>query len=144
MFATEFDAAFAEMDALARAFRGRGFDGHHGLRDAAWSARSPEFVADDEGWTMRADLPGVAEDAVEITIDKGLLWVKAARSASMDDDTWTLRHREREATVLHHRFLLPDRADVDGIEARLSNGVLTVTLPRHAEVAPRRIAVRSN
>ena len=144
MFASDFDAAFAEMDALARAFMGRGFDGRHGLREVAWTARTPEFVADDDGWTLHADLPGVTEDHLEVTVDKGLLTLEATRTASTDDDTWTLKHREREATVLRNRFRLPDRADVEGIEAQLSNGVLTLTVPRKAEAPARRITVRSH
>jgi len=143
MFANDFDAAFAEMDALARAFMGRGFDGRHGLREAAWTSRTPEFVADEHGWTLHADLPGVTDDHLDVTVEKGVLTLEATRTASSDDDTWTLKHREREATVLRHRFRLPERADVDGIEAELSNGLLTLTVPRKAEAPARRIAVRT-
>lgn len=143
MFANDFDAAFAEMDALARAFMGRGFDGRHGLREAPWASRTPEFVAGDHGWTLHADLPGVTDDHLDVTVDKGVLTLEATRTASSDDDTWTLKHREREATVLRNRFRLPERADVEGIEAELSDGVLTLTVPRQAEAPARRITVRT-
>jgi len=144
MFINDFDAAFAEMDALARAFMGRGFDGRHGLREPAWAARTPEFVADEDGWTLHADLPGVTEDHLNVTVENGVLEVEATRAASTDDDTWTLKHREREATILRSRFRLPELADVDGIEAELSNGVLTLTVPRKAQAPARRITVRAS
>jgi HSP20 family protein len=141
MFANDFDAAFAEMDALARAFWGRGFDGRHGLRHA--TSHVPEFVADESGWTLHADLPGVSENDLELTFEKGVLTVKATRAAAQGDEEWTLKHRECEATVMHHRFRMPELADVENIDATLENGVLALFVPRKEEAAPRRISVRS-
>jgi HSP20 family protein len=138
------DAAFAEMAALSRqmdALLGRrGLDGLHGLRGTAW--RGPELERTDAGYRWVADLPGVAQGDLSIQVENGALTLEAKRSVGVPDG-WSARYVERGAFDGHRAIRLPDDVDTDGITAALTDGVLTVTLPRRAGTGPRTVAVQS-
>ena len=139
---TEVETAFAEMDALAQALLGRGMDGRHGLRQLVYRPDAPELVEDEDGWRITADVPGLTADALELTVDNGVLALSASRALAEAGDAQIVRHRERRGWSLDRRWRLPDVVDLDGIEAHLTDGVLTVTLPKRPETRPRRIAVQ--
>jgi HSP20 family protein len=89
---------------------------------------------DEHGWSLIADLPGVAADKLTLTVEDGRLTVVGKRQAPFDDKT------EQE---LRRAFTLPEEVDTDAIAAKLVDGVLEVTLPKRAELKPKRIAVAS-
>ena len=73
-----------------------------------------------------ADLPGVAKEALEITVDGGQLELRA--------ETDTLEYRRS--------FALGDDVDLDAVEAKLERGELEIHLPKRAEAQVRKIAVK--
>jgi len=81
----------------------------------------------DEGYLVRADLPGVREGGVEIEFHKGQLSLVA--------------NREDDPVRFERSIRFPDRVDADGIKASLDGGVLELRLPKTAEVRPRKIAI---
>ena len=87
---------------------------------------------DEHGWSLVADLPGVAADKLTLTVEDGRLLVVGKRAAPFDGQT------EQE---LRRVFTLPEEVDVDAIAAKLTDGVLEVTLPKRAELKPKRIPV---
>jgi HSP20 family protein len=89
---------------------------------------------DEHGWFLVADLPGVAADKLTLTVEDGRLLVVGKRQAPLDAQT------EQE---LRRAFTLPDEVDTDAISAKLVDGVLEVTLPKRAELKPKRITVAS-
>jgi len=85
-----------------------------------------DLLTSDEALLLVADLPGVSRDKLGLEVDRGVLQLTAFRSQS----------------VRYHRALrLPDDVDVDGIEASLKHGVLTLRLPRRQATQSRRIAI---
>ena len=88
-----------------------------------------------------ADLPGVDPAGIEIDMDKGVLSIKGERKVAdkAEGERWS--RNERAHGVFYRRFALPDSADADGIKASGKHGVLEVSIPKRAEVAPRRINV---
>ena len=74
-----------------------------------------------------ADLPGVKKDDLHVSWAPGELTVEG----------------QNGDRLFRRAFSLPDGVDSEGIVADLANGVLTLTLPKAAEVKPRRIQVRS-
>lgn len=88
--------------------------------------------ADDDGYTLVADLPGVTNEHLEVTVDDGKLLVKGYRTVPLSED---------QTQELRRSFTLPEDVDLDGIEASLTEGVLMVVLPRAEAAKPRRIAV---
>ena len=86
------------------------------------------------------EVPGVARDAVEIELKEGVLRVEArvdpARYGGLEPV-----YTEYDVGHWARAFALPDAVDRGRIEARLEDGVLTLTLPKVAEARPRRIAL---
>lgn len=138
------DAAFAEMNALSRrmdALLGRrGLDGYHGLR-AAEPAPTVDLEKTDGGYRLAMDLPGVAQDDVSLSAENGTLTLSARRTPTAPAG-WNTRYGERRGYELRRTLRLPDDVDVDAIDASLTNGVLTVTLPKRDGAGPRTITVR--
>lgn len=94
-----------------------------------------DVFADEHGYSLLADLPGVAPDKLEISVDDGKLVVVGKRTAPADGKT------EQE---LRRHFALPEDVDPTAIAAKLTDGVLEVTLPKRSELKPRRIAVATS
>ena len=95
----------------------------------------------ENGYVLRADLPGVQRDDVEITMDGNVLTISGKREvAETSEDSKVLRS-ERFSGSFYRRLRLPATIDRDGISATYENGVLEVNLPKGAEAQPRRIAV---
>ena len=96
-----------------------------------------------EHYLLRADLPGVAAPDIEITTHEGLLTIRAVRKADSLETAQVLGRLERAAGTFQRRFKLPEDADTDSISARSINGVLELTIARHAKPQPRRIAIEA-
>ena len=110
--------------------------------EAGW-APAVDIAETDEAFVLTADLPGVAKDAIEITMEDGVLTISGERSSVSEEKTAELYRSERHYGKFSRRFTLPESADVDRISAASDNGVLTVTIPKKAELAPRRITVNA-
>lgn len=93
-----------------------------------------------EGFAVVADLPGVDEKSVEATVQNRVLtiegWTKTEKPQGCEE-----LGREFGAGRFRRDFTLPDAVDPDRIQARVKNGVLTVTIPKKDEVKARKIQV---
>ena len=94
-------------------------------------------------FVILADLPGVDPKDIEITMDKGVLTIKGERASEKEESREGYRRVERMRGTFYRRFSLPDTADAEHIEAKGKDGVLEIVLPKHAEVQPRKINVKS-
>jgi HSP20 family protein len=117
----------------------------HGLRaDAA----QPDWVPavdvreTDKAYVLTADLPGVNPQDIEVTAEKGELLLKGTRAATAADENGYSRI-ERLSGRFERRFTLPESADAEAIEAKSAHGVLTLTIPKRAQLQPRKIAVQA-
>src|SRR3979490_1703270 len=91
-------------------------------------------------YVLHADLPGVDPGSVDVSVDGGILTVKAQRSERTElDGQWL--SSERFAGGCPLRLSLGENIDADHIAATYQNGVLTVTLPVAARAKPRRIEI---
>lgn len=93
-----------------------------------------------EAFGLEIFLPGVAKDAVEISIDQGELVVTGGRTWKTPEG-WTEIFRESSSLDFRLRLDLNDAVNVDKINAELELGVLRVTLPKAEALKPRRIDV---
>ena len=93
-----------------------------------------------EGFAVVADLPGVDEKSVEATVQNRVLtiegWTKTEKPQGYEE-----LGREFGAGRFRRDFTLPDAVEPDRIQARVKNGVLTVTIPKKDEVKARKIQV---
>jgi HSP20 family protein len=87
------------------------------------------------------DLPGVAADDVDITLESGVLTLSGERTAVRARDPALNARRERGTGRFYRRFILPDTVDGERVKAHERNGVLEITIPKQAKALPRRIKV---
>ena len=92
-------------------------------------------------FVIRADLPGIDPQDIEVQMDKGILSIQGERKAEVVAEGAHYTRVERRNGSFNRRFALPDRADADGIVASGRNGVLEVSIPKKPETTPRRIHV---
>lgn len=94
----------------------------------------------DDRFELVVDIPGVDPASLEITAEKGELTLAGERVAAANDEA-KQRRIERASGQFQRRFQLPDTADTDSIGADAANGVLTIKVPKKAQLQPRRIDV---
>ncbi|MEP6907943.1 MAG: Hsp20/alpha crystallin family protein [Pseudoxanthomonas sp.] len=92
-------------------------------------------------FVILADLPGIAADAIEIQMDKGVLSIRGERTNPVVTEGEKYSRNERRQGAFHREFALPDSADAEGIVASGSNGVLEISIPKKAQSTQRRIQV---
>lgn len=102
-----------------------------------------DIVEETDRFVLRADLPGVKPDDIEISMDKGVLSVSGKRAKEVREETDSIKLVERTSGTFHRRFALPETANADEIAARCSDGILEVSVPKQAEVKARRITVQA-
>ena len=89
-----------------------------------------------------ADLPGLEQSDLDITIDKNVLSLRGERKAQGPAEG-EFQHRERVQGAFTRAFTLPATVDVEAVGAEMKCGVLTITLPKKAEAKPRQIKIAS-
>ena len=92
-------------------------------------------------FVLDADLPGVAPNDIEVTMEKGILFIRGERKLAQPSQEEGYRRSERARGAFYRRFALPDSADPQGIEAQDRNGVLTITIPKKEPAKARRIEI---
>ena len=93
---------------------------------------------------LYVDLPGVDPAEVELTLDGGVLTLSGDRreqAMTRNGEDLQGRRTERSYGNFHRRFVLPDTADGEKVNASGKNGVLRVTIPKQAKAMPRRIQI---
>lgn len=102
--------------------------------------RTDIYEAGDE-IILALDLPGINENAIEITLDKNILNVKGF--AQMKDfNEYSLTFAEYETGDYERSFRVSDAIEKDKIEAEYRDGVLRLTLPKAEQAKARKIAVK--
>jgi HSP20 family protein len=91
-----------------------------------------------EGLIVKADLPGVAKDGLDLRVENNLLTIRGRAAHTAPGE---LLYREYELASFFRQFELSDKVDQLKISAELKNGVLTLNLPKAEEAKPRRIDV---
>lgn len=90
--------------------------------------------------TLLADLPGVAPEQLKVDLDEGVLTISApAAHDEAEGESDVIR--EYHPGVFQRQFTLADTIDQERIEARVSEGVLRLTLPKADRVRTRKIEV---
>ena len=103
-----------------------------------------DILEQKDGFVIRADLPGVSAEDIDVSMEDGLLSISGERSRLADAEFDGVRRFERAAGKFVRRFTLPDNVDADGIAARSADGILEITIPKQPEVdTTRRIAVEA-
>jgi HSP20 family protein len=94
-----------------------------------------------DAYVFRADLPGVKEADLEISLTGSRLAISGHREQESREQSETYYATERSYGAFSRAFTLPDGIDGENVSAELKNGVLHVTIPKKPEVQPRRISI---
>ena len=95
-------------------------------------------------FVVRADLPGVKLDDVEITADKGVLTIRGERKTEQREKSEGYERVERVSGGFTRRFALPENVLADNIKARYTDGVLEVSIPKQPVQQARRVAIEKH
>jgi len=97
-----------------------------------------------DGFLVRADIPGVAANDIEVTAEDGVLTIRGERKASEPVASVNFESIERVAGTFMRRFTLPDVAQTADIKANYANGVLEIRIPKVPRVEAKRVVVTVN
>lgn len=96
----------------------------------------------EDSYLVEMDIPGVAKEDLDISVEDNVLTVKGERKQAQEDTSGRYHRRERAYGTFTRSFRLPDAVDGGKVEAQYKNGVLAVTLPKREEAKPRQIEVK--
>ncbi len=130
----------SEMDRLFDRFDRFGFPSFPSLpslfeRSASFSFNVPavDVSEDDKAYKIEAELPGLNEKDIEVSLNGDLLVLKGEKRQEKEEKGKNTYVSERSYGSFQRAFSLPDGVDRNKIAADFSKGVLTVTLPKSAE-----------
>ena len=101
------------------------FDDTFAIRKMNHMNYMDDVTHDDDGATIKMKVPGFNKKSIDISVDSEHLTIEG----KTDDDSFT------------KRYAIDNKFDFDSIDAKVADGLLTLTLPYKAEVKPRKIKV---
>ncbi len=101
-----------------------------------------DIFENEEGITLQADMPGVSKDRLNLRVEGTNLLIEGRIGITAQDQMQPLYADVRSA-IYRRSFLLSNELEAGKIDANLKDGVLTVFVPKRAELRPRRIEVRT-
>jgi HSP20 family protein len=106
---------------------------------------SPAFeVKETDGsYLFKADVPGVKEGDIDVTVTGNRLTISGSRSEEKEEKQETYYSCERKYGSFSRSYTLPEGADFEHVHADLKSGVLTIAVPKKPEIQPKKIAVKS-
>ena len=111
------------------------------LFDAPQERRTPavDIAETDTNYTVTLDVPGVAKEDVQVTIEGRRVSIEAKSGVAEEkkDDAQRVVYRERSVSHFARSFTLPVELDKDQSTAKLENGVLTLTLVKRSPAVSR-------
>jgi HSP20 family protein len=119
-----------------------GWDPFFGGRQASAFAPTFEVKETNDAFWIKADMPGVDDNNLDINLHNGVLTIAGHRDAEERKEGESFAIYERQYGSFTRSFALPDVADGDRIDAKLDHGVLTLSIPKRAEAKPKKIALK--
>lgn len=95
---------------------------------SGWSPRIDMFERDNKV-ILRADLPGLKKEDVNITVDDGILAIEGERKHEVEDAREGVYRSERSYGKFFRSIPLPEGIDADQVDARFTDGVLEISMP---------------
>lgn len=99
-----------------------------------------DIYEDGHAITLKADLPGVSRDGLEVQVDGNNLAIEGQAAIDMPEGMESL-YADVRTTRFRRSFTLSNELEVGNISAEMKDGVLTLRLPKRAELQPRKIDV---
>lgn len=100
-----------------------------------------DISEDEKAYTIRADVPGVKPEDVDVELENGVLTLKGEREESKEEEREGYKRIERVSGKFYRRFTLPETVNADEISAKTEHGVLEIVIPKQPKPEPKRIKV---
>ena len=107
---------------------------------SGWSP-AVDLYEDKDDFIVRAELPGMKKEDIEISLHEGALTISGERKSEEKFEDGEVHRTERFFGKFHRSFTLPKAVDGDKVKAAYKDGILTVTLPKTEEAKPKHIEV---
>ena len=118
----------------------RGFGGvPAGTED--WNI-SLDVVQRGDEVTVKASVPGVKPDTIDLAIEDNILTIRAERKPDFEDEQSVYLVRERPVGSFYRALRLPETIDANKVQSTYENGVLTITLPKAEEKKKKQIKIQ--
>ena len=115
-------------------------------RESELSIPVVDFTEDDKAYTVTAELPGIDEKDVDVTVNAGMLTIKGEKKQEKEEKDKNYYLSERSYGSFQRAFSLPEGIQQDKITAAFAKGVLTVTVPKSADAqkAQKKIEIKAS
>jgi len=110
------------------------------LISSAW-APAVDIYEDENQLVLSAEVPGLEEKDVEIKIEDSTLIIQGERKMQKETKEENYHRIERAYGSFYRSFSLPNYIDQEKIHAEHENGVLKITMPKKAELKPRKVKI---
>jgi HSP20 family protein len=107
-------------------------------------APAVDIKEEQDRFVIHADIPGVAPDDIDISMEKGVLTIKGERKHEAEENKEGFHRIERSFGTFMRRFSLPENVDADKISASSKDGVVELVLPKAVhDNQPKKISVNN-
>jgi HSP20 family protein len=123
---------------------GTAFDAQGGAGNGTSPSRwipAMDLVEQGDHFVLRADLPGVDENAVTVELEDNVLTISGERKSEHETRKDGYYRIERASGSFSRSLTLPEGIDPESIKASFEKGVLEVTVPKPEQRKPRRVAI---
>ena len=122
------------------------FASHEGGTDAEETSWMPtvDISETENGYEIRAELPGIQEDDVNVSVTDNVLTVKGEKRQEKETEGKNYHRVERRYGGFQRSFTLPKHIETDAIKAEFKDGVLTLRIPKAEVAKPTEIPITVN
>lgn len=89
-----------------------------------------DLVDQGDNYVVKAELPGLTKDMIDIQLNKDLLVIHAEMEEKKEDDDGQYLHRERTYSSINRSIRFPEEVDPSQVKGEMENGVLNLTIPK--------------
>ncbi len=132
---------FADLNRIQREFEKSYFGPRTRPADFAPAV---DVFEDKDALVLRAELPGVKREDIDVSVDSNVLTLKGERKLEREEDGQRYHRVERTYGTFVRQFQLPSNVDPNAIDAKLDEGILTLRLHKKEELKPRKIDVKAS
>lgn len=136
-----FDRLWSLHDEIERLFESPLGEWARVSQPLAGLAPAVDLYEDANSFIVRAELPGMSKEAIDVSLHEGALTISGERKQEGKFADAQNHRQERFFGRFHRTIALPKAVQGDKVTAEYKDGILTVVLPKTEEVKPRQIAV---
>ncbi|MCH7624797.1 MAG: Hsp20/alpha crystallin family protein [Chloroflexi bacterium] len=129
------------MDEMMNRLR-RGHWGHAPSGFERWAVPL-DVVEEDDKIIVRATLPGVKPEDIDVTLENDVLTINAETKVETEDRRENYLVRERRAGKFHRTLRLPDTVDSEKVDTKYENGIVEITFPKAEAKKARRLSIKA-